>query len=373
MPIMRLLLALLASLTVMEGASDVACELPAVRVTETLAQSMLQTQSQRTSTDSSLRVEVANHPELLTVGGGGAVLDNKGLRARAWKQTKGGSFITKQTQLPPSPSAPATTCQLPVGGVWCEVRLQNLPPFWMAVYDSNAANDVVSNNICRTGHWEENDMAGFGVPGEMMDIGGNIGYQTFSFARAGWNVTTFEPMKPNLDMIGATMCRNPDLAARIRLQPHGLGTAVQQCQMFAPAGNVGDGFTRCADKANATMRQMDEATFVPKGTFDVKRLDQVLINQSITKVDIVKIDVEGYEYQVFQGAPQFLAQYRPRVIKSEVWGTMVGMTAPVSGLEYLGMFENAGYKFFRDARCTVPMDAKTDIARGAADVIMCLK
>merc|ERR1719482_246227 len=137
-------------------------------------------------------------------------------------------------------------CQLPAGGAWCGVRLKNQPPYWMAVYDWDTTEDWVSLNICQAGFWEENDIGQFGAPGSMLDIGGNMGYHTFAFARAGWNVSTFEPMAPNLALQKATMCRNPDLAARIHLNEHGLGTVNQQCTMVAPSNNVGDGHTLCA-------------------------------------------------------------------------------------------------------------------------------
>lgn len=261
---------------------------------------------------------------------------------------------------------PLPHCQLPPGAKFCQVRLQNLPPYLMAVYDGNGVNqDWVSKNICDNGFWEEQEMSAFGAPGQMMDIGGNIGYHTFAFAQAGWNVVTFEPMAPNLAMIDATMCQNPGLAAKIRLNRHGLGTANQTCQMVAPKDNVGDGFTLCG---NPGEQERPADKFKQIGTFEVRRLDEVLQQQGVKAVDLVKIDVEGYEYQVFAGAPNFLAQYKPRLIKSELWVTMVGSR----GDNYLSMFEAQGYKFFTDNNCLTPIDAKNEVnTKGGMDVVMC--
>lgn len=257
-------------------------------------------------------------------------------------------------------------CVLPPGAKWCEVRLHNLPPYSMAVYDWSVSQDWVSWNICHTGHWEDQDMSSYGIPGNMLDIGGNIGYQTFAFSAAGWNVTSFEPMGPNRALMQATMCKNPNLATRIHINPFGLGTATQDCSMWAPKDNVGDGFTKCGAKGEISTPAYK---FVEIGTFSTRRLDQVLLEQGVTKVDLVKIDVEGYEYQVFAGAPDFLTKYHPRLIKSELWGNMVGS----SGVTYLTMFETAGYKFFSDANCQTPLDAKTSVQRrGGIDVVMCL-
>lgn len=264
-------------------------------------------------------------------------------------------------------------CKLPEGAAWCEVRLKNRPPYWMAVYDWDVNEDWVSYNICQAGFWEESDIAEFGTPGKMLDIGGNIGYHTFAFAHGGWTVTTFEPMAPNLALISATMCRNPDLAARIKINPHGLGTASQECTMTAPMNNVGDGHTRCAPPGTTALTAEEvRPGFKQIGHFKVRRLDEVLSEQKIEKVDLVKIDVEGFESQVFGGAPNFLAQYKPRQIISEVWGQMVGATTPESGIAYLDLFEKNGYKFFEDNACKVPMDAKAKLrAQGGMDVLIC--
>lgn len=253
--------------------------------------------------------------------------------------------------------------------MWCEVHLNNLPSFWIAAYDWTRTGDVVSKWVCIGGHWEEDDMAAFGPPGHMLDIGGNIGYYTFAFAQAGWTVTTFEPMSPNLALMGASLCRNPHLAPRIQINWFGLGAKSQQCKMMAPKDNIGDGFTRCADQVTPT--SPDEASFVEIGNFAVRRLDEVLSEQGIKQVDLVKIDVEGYEYQVFAGAPNFLAQYHPRLVKSEVWYSMVG-SPQISGLDYLSMFAQAGYRFFRDSKCQIPVDAKSELLKRSVDVVMCL-
>ena len=60
------------------------------------------------------------------------------------------------------------------------------------------------------------------------------------------------------------------------------------------------------------------------------------------KVDFVKIDVEGFECKVFRGASKLLQQ-KPRIIQSEVWGTMQGCTPR----QYVQLFMDAGYHLTR--------------------------
>jgi len=235
----------------------------------------------------------------------------------------------------------------------------------MAVYSSGSgkmeeSQDWVSWNICHNGFWEDEDIAIFGAPGSMLDIGGNVGFHTFAFAHAGWTVNTFEPMAPNLALQKTTICANPAFAKQVTIHPHGLGTSKQTCEMVAPKDNMGDGYTRCGAEGETSL---PNSTLSVIGSFNVRRLDGVLKEKTISKVDLVKIDVEGYEAQVFAGAPEFLAEYHPRIIKSEVWGSMTGS----SGVEYLEKFEDAGYKFFTDAGCTAQVDKYA-----TGDVFMCL-
>jgi len=267
----------------------------------------------------------------------------------------------------------SNTSILPEGAVWCEVRLRNLPAYWIAVYDWDVHEDWVSYNICQNGYWEENDIEEYGVPGHMLDIGGNLGYHTFAFAAAGWTVTTFEPMEPNLRLMEASLLQNPDLAKRISVNWFGLGPKNEVCEMMAPKDNVGDGFTRCGNGQFGTADTELDPRFEMKGAFTNHRLDEVLQQRKIKAVDFVKIDVEGYEHQVFAGAPDFLSVYRPRLIKSEVWWLLAGEEAPVSGGVYLRTFTSAGYQIFQDAQCKFPVVFEIDeIPLHFSDLFLCL-
>merc|ERR1719353_765660 len=146
---------------------------------------------------------------------------------------------------------------------------------------------------------------------------------------------------------------------------------------MAPKDNVGDGFTRCGSSpmGNAdAVRPVLDPGFEIKGAFKNRRLDEVLLEQNISAVDMVKIDVEGYEYQVFTGAPDFLSVYRPRIIKTEVWPWLNGEEALVSGGDYLRMFTSAGDQVFQDAQCKVPVVAanEDEIPAQITDIFLCL-
>eukprot|EP00747_Dinoflagellata_sp_TGD_P104625 gnl/TRDRNA2_/TRDRNA2_169294_c0_seq4.p1 gnl/TRDRNA2_/TRDRNA2_169294_c0~~gnl/TRDRNA2_/TRDRNA2_169294_c0_seq4.p1 ORF type:complete len:271 (+),score=35.61 gnl/TRDRNA2_/TRDRNA2_169294_c0_seq4:38-814(+) len=197
----------------------------------------------------------------------------------------------------------------------------------MAVYEGT---DVVSDSVCSSGHWEFADVSRFGPPGFALDIGGNIGWYTFNLASAGWKVLTFEPMPKNLALMNATLCKNPHLASNIKILPEGLGPKPMKCDMWSSIRNLGDGATMCDGGIYGGFKV---------GSFQVRRLDDVLAEENITSIDFVKMDVGGYECQVFDGASSIFNKYRPRLIQSEVWGHMSGCQPS----EYLHRFEAQGY------------------------------
>jgi FkbM family methyltransferase len=209
-----------------------------------------------------------------------------------------------------------------------------------------ASTDLVSQTIADTGFWEVEDPRLWGEPGQALDIGGNVGYYTFSLANAGWNVTTFEPMDRNIALIQATLCQNPDLAKRVKLLTFGLGAENQLCVMNVAKDNLGNGVMRCSE-ADVNDAEWERLNFVQAGSFQIRRLQEVLQEEHILKVDFIKIDVEGYECEVFKGAggAWFLTSYKPRLVKSEVWKDM----QRCNSLEYFAMFEDTGYKIGMDA------------------------
>jgi len=237
--------------------------------------------------------------------------------------------------------ATATECSLPEGGRWCEVHVgQGFQAFQMAVYSEQ---DIVSAEICGSGKWEKMSVPDFGKAGTALDIGANLGYYSFVLANAGWQVHAFEPLSKNLELFRATLCRNPHLKEKITLHAIGLGPKKEHCSFVSDPNNRGDGWTICGDRPHP-------AKYKEREGFDVHRLDDVLSQSGLQSIDFVKIDVEGFECQVFEGGKQLLSKFRPKVIQTEVWHEMVGCNPQ----DYLSMFTSAEYKLFKSEGCHSP-------------------
>jgi FkbM family methyltransferase len=241
-------------------------------------------------------------------------------------------------------------CQLPSYAKWCTVKPKTGPSFEMAVYSSD---DIVSTHVCDSGHWETEDPAHFGdKPGNALDIGGNIGYYSFFLANAGWRVHTFEPLPTNLNLINATLCRNPNLAKNITIHSVGLGAQDEDCVFMSGIDNVGDGTVKCGAEARNLLSGSTKVQdgYQLRGSFPMKKLDDILTLPNVPKMfDFVKLDVEGFECQVMKGAATLLTHIRPKLIQSEVWPKMSGCTSA----SYLNMYKEANYKVSKATGCSL--------------------
>jgi FkbM family methyltransferase len=132
-------------------------------------------------------------------------------------------------------------------------------------------------------------------PGSVVfDIGANIGLTACLFAQRATQVHAFEP--------------NPavfqKLAANIELNKLANVTA-HQCAMGATEGEMF--FEGASAYGHVTTSKSDLR--VP-----VQTADRLVASLGLSRVDILKIDVEGFEPQVLQGAREMLQRFNPIVV-----------------------------------------------------------
>jgi hypothetical protein len=87
-----------------------------------------------------------------------------------------------------------------------------------------------------------------------------------------------------------------------------------------------------------------------RSRFEIRRLDDILAKDNLMQIDFMKMDVEGFECQVIEGAQNLLSSIRPRLIQSEVWPQMYGCTHKA----YFDNFLKAKYQVTKDMKCQVP-------------------
>lgn len=138
------------------------------------------------------------------------------------------------------------------------------------------------------------------------DIGAHVGNFTLGFARmvgpAGW-VVAFEPYPPN----HRRLLRNLQLNLVRNVIPIRAAVANTSGRRNALADASGSG--RISLSAQAVQLGMK-----PAGEVATVSLDELLELDNLPAPDFIKIDVEGLEWEVLQGAGNLLARRHPRLL-----------------------------------------------------------
>ena len=122
-----------------------------------------------------------------------------------------------------------------------------------------------------------------------IDVGANVGLWTRELGEKFQRVIAFEPIEEF-----RTCLLNNVHTANIVILAECLGNQAGEVAMTRVRGNAGH-------------THIDPTR---KGTTPISRLD----DHAFTEVDYIKIDCEGYEFEVLEGAEQTIRRERPRLI-----------------------------------------------------------
>ena len=132
----------------------------------------------------------------------------------------------------------------------------------------------------------------------VFDVGAHIGYYTVLFSsKVGptGKVFAFEPRQINLFLLKKHLrtnrCHNVEILETC------LGDEIGQVNFNT---NIGTGTGHVSPRGNVS---------VPMTT-----MDELVFNGTLPKPDLTKIDVEGSEMRVFQGAVKVIETCRPRIV-----------------------------------------------------------
>ena len=126
--------------------------------------------------------------------------------------------------------------------------------------------------------------------GVILDIGANIGSISLYFASINSNaqILSFEPHPDTFSIAKENIKLNT--FNNIKLLNIGLGEVKDVLKLYE------------VNKNNPGMnRIIAEEKKLPFKQIEIDTLDNVMLKNNITKVDFIKLDVEGYEYSVLKG------------------------------------------------------------------------
>lgn len=183
--------------------------------------------------------------------------------------------------------------------------------------------------------------------GIIIDVGANFGIMSLRFAKKWKNATVyaFEPTSYAREKFNRNMSFNPELAKRIHLVPSFVGskTSTSTSQKAFSSWKV-DGVLECKED---DIHPVHFGSAKATDGAGIVRLDDFAIQNNFSRVDFIKIDTDGYEYDVFAGAKEMIRKFKP-VIIFEVG--LYAMEDHKIGFEfYQNYFDSLEYKMINSA------------------------
>lgn len=244
------------------------------------------------------------------------------------------------------------------------VRFSENDIYYVSVSDTQIAidqSDLAVGASLKAGNYEPHLIEFYRerlMPGmTFLDIGANIGiYSVIGASLVGpsGRVLSFEPNTENCRLILLSMHQNG--FHNYTVYPTALGDKTGYVLFTTHIGSNGGLI------ANTQQSLLNPSCVV----VPMMRLDEVLHE----KVDFIKIDVEGAEGLVMQGAINLIEKYRP-VITTEFSLEMLSRVSRMRGLDYLHFFTNLGYRIYiidRNQNKTIPISDIETFVREYGDV-----
>ena len=183
-------------------------------------------------------------------------------------------------------------------------------------------SDIVSNSVMRNKYWElydterimkQLDALNATIGNKTLvfiDVGANIGWFTLAAASKGYKVQAFEPFSTNIFGLNFSLCLNPKYDQLVTINKVALGSKNASCALFSENNNQENGQIECGegDRPHAIFRENITVTTLDSfvGTFPENYY-----------LGVMKIDIEGYQYYMFQGSKQFFSKYQVPYILME--------------------------------------------------------
>lgn len=201
----------------------------------------------------------------------------------------------------------------------------------------------------------------------VVDIGANFGLMALPFAKAvpQGHVFAFEPTHYALSKLRRNIELNPELKERITI----INSFVSTETTSKPDIKAFSSWKVDGEKADIMHPVHQGAAKSTEGVPSIT-LDDFCTANAIKQLDFIKIDTDGHEYEVFKGAKQAMAKYRPKVI-FEI-GRYVMKEKGIDFSFYSNYFNELSYKLLDSntgAQITLDNYLKHIPSKGTIDIL----
>lgn len=136
----------------------------------------------------------------------------------------------------------------------------------------------------------------------VIDAGGCYGDTALYFAHKAGNkgkVFTFEFIPANLEIMKRNLELNPEINSRIDICPNPIWEN-SGVRMYFKNGNTG---------SRVSLDSFEDKD----GEIESISIDDFVLNNKVTKIDFIKMDIEGAELRALKGAENTLKKFKPRL------------------------------------------------------------
>ena len=193
--------------------------------------------------------------------------------------------------------------------------------------DAVVFHEVWEENVY---HLEAGDFAGAGVA---VDIGANVGAFALRAAYLGARrVIAYEPEEENFEALRRNLEAHPGIGAAVEPVQAAVWSHERELAMVSRHGGA-----RVSEELGGGRRVA------------ARTLDQVFQAHGVAECDVLKIDVEGAEYAIFQAtSPETQGRCRRIVLEfhqapDEVFGRLVAQLTRTHKFFVLGSVDRGGY------------------------------
>jgi FkbM family methyltransferase len=196
--------------------------------------------------------------------------------------------------------------------------------------------DYVSRDILIYGAWQPTVWAAVAdaLPegGVLLDVGAHIGYDTLrGSVKVGptGKVIAFEPNPNTLVLLRGNIAASK--ATNVIVQPIACTDQEQMLTLF-DSTKTGNSGASSLSLANADEPEIGD---LPSYSVRGRRIDDVVRELGLTRVDVIKIDIEGAETLAIRGARETLTRFHPKLVTEVVEHHLKNMNSSVAELTAL--------------------------------------
>lgn len=148
--------------------------------------------------------------------------------------------------------------------------------------------------------------------GVFIDIGANRGAISFNVARRmpTAEVYSIEPIREMICKMKRTLNLNPEFKTKINLV-NAFFSSAEKIRKHQIPSDVDASWNLFGD---GSYNELTGASALKMDGSIVTTLDEFVVQAEISRVDVIKIDVDGYEVDVLKGARNTLERYHPIVV-----------------------------------------------------------